>query len=308
MAASHHFSSILMLDSRGSTRRGLPVSTWATGIFLMGWRVSPRRKSRSFWQVPQLWWLILRLGCTPLHLGEHFGCCGSGPYRHQRSFQHCCFFLTFSRRAWQPHCRRFLSATTKYPTTTIQRTAPPFPLSPSFSLSRACAPDCPLRLFVRRYHGRQRTRGSPVRVYSNVPGNQLVLPAAEGYTFCTPCARYVAPTNKHCDKCGCCPSRDGRRWVHCERCRTCVKPGRIHCDVCKRCQPPGHDCDAFPLSSGRCHVCGSTEHKRIWHDSHDMHDRHGISVPSEKSPAAPEKKRRVATATEEWDVAIVPHR
>lgn len=54
--------------------------------------------------------------------------------------------------------------------------------------------------------------------------------------FCIPCQRYVHESNNHCVKCGICPSKDGRQYIHCQQCNTCVKPGRSHCSTCRRCQ------------------------------------------------------------------------
>ena len=107
------------------------------------------------------------------------------------------------------------------------------------------------------YHTRdKRKRGSPVRVYSNISGENLVLPAAEGYKYCSVCARYVAATNRHCGLCGRCTSRDGQRWVHCKLCETCVKPGTIrtcldpvlfaHVDA--RCCFSSHECNTYTFN------------------------------------------------------------
>ena len=117
----------------------------------------------------------------------------------------------------------------------------------------------------RTYHarGKKSSRGSPVRIFTNVAPRQFKLPASEGYSFCQKCARYVHKENKHCDLCGTCPSIDGRTWVHCNLCGKCGKPGRVHCNTCNHCLPRDHDCEA----NGRqfragCHVCGSATHRR----------------------------------------------
>lgn len=89
--------------------------------------------------------------------------------------------------------------------------------------------------------------------------------------------------------------------------------GRVHCVTCGRCQPPEHDCATRPLSAGRCHVCGSTEHKRAWHDEDP-------SVVAARPPKATRRTeqldtcastsiapthRRSATATDRWTVSVV---
>jgi hypothetical protein len=144
-----------------------------------------------------------------------------------------------------------------------------------------------------------------VRVFSNVKGDELVLPSSEGYTLCRPCQRYVGPTNRHCPECDRCTSKDGRRWVHCRKCSVCVKPGRVHCAVCRRCQPPRHECDAAPLSTGRCHVCGSAEHRRAWHDSHPTVTAAVAAATGVAQSRVNPKRRRVTTATEEWEVTKI---
>lgn len=81
---------------------------------------------------------------------------------------------------------------------------------------------------------------SPVRIFTNIAANVFVLPEAEGYRLCPACDRYVCRNNLHCDACGKCTSKDGRKWSHCDACGLCVPPGRVHCHTCGRCDLPQH--------------------------------------------------------------------
>lgn len=87
-----------------------------------------------------------------------------------------------------------------------------------------------------------RKQGSPVRIFTNVDLKSLMLPASEGYKFCSQCSIWVSQENKHCDSCRGCTSKDGRTYVHCGLCKRCVKPTYSHCDTCERCLLPSHDC------------------------------------------------------------------
>ncbi|XP_043918099.1 rRNA N6-adenosine-methyltransferase ZCCHC4 [Protopterus annectens] len=108
-------------------------------------------------------------------------------------------------------------------------------------------------------HGKMGRKQSPVRIFTNLPPKEIILPAEEGYRFCLLCERYVSSENRHCEICNSCTSKDGRRWRHCSICRKCVKPSWIHCDSCNRCILKSHSCGK--TASG-CFVCGSADHKR----------------------------------------------
>ncbi|XP_057305849.1 rRNA N6-adenosine-methyltransferase ZCCHC4-like isoform X2 [Hydractinia symbiolongicarpus] len=101
-------------------------------------------------------------------------------------------------------------------------------------------------------------RGSPVRVFTNIPADRVALPQ-EGYRFCKLCQRYVYKGNRHCKICKLCTSKDGRTYVHCKTCKKCVKPGRVHCDTCGSCEPANHECGREKIG---CHICGDLNHKR----------------------------------------------
>nr|XP_012327871.1 zinc finger CCHC domain-containing protein 4 isoform X3 [Aotus nancymaae] len=73
-------------------------------------------------------------------------------------------------------------------------------------------------------HGKTGRKQSPVRIFTNIPLNKIILPTEEGYRFCSLCQRYVSLENQHCEHCNSCPSKDGRKWNHCFLCKKCVKP------------------------------------------------------------------------------------
>ncbi|XP_023681231.1 rRNA N6-adenosine-methyltransferase ZCCHC4 isoform X1 [Paramormyrops kingsleyae] len=110
-------------------------------------------------------------------------------------------------------------------------------------------------------HGKTGRKQSPVRLFTNLPPRDVVLPEQEGYRFCAVCERYVSPGNKHCPACDACTSKDGREWRHCELCSKCVKPTWLHCPACQRCTLPAHPCGGSEVQPG-CFACGSPGHKR----------------------------------------------
>lgn len=108
-------------------------------------------------------------------------------------------------------------------------------------------------------HGKTGRKQSPVRIFTNIPPNKIILPSEEGYRFCSLCQRYVSRENQHCVHCNSCTSKDGRKWSHCFFCKKCVKPSWIHCNTCNRCALPDHSC--LGPKDG-CFICGSLDHKR----------------------------------------------
>ncbi|KAG7251882.1 hypothetical protein CRUP_032281 [Coryphaenoides rupestris] len=111
-------------------------------------------------------------------------------------------------------------------------------------------------------HGKTGRKQTPVRLFTNIPPRDLVLPKDEGYRLCSKCERYVSVQNKHCAKCDVCPSKDGREWKHCAACEKCVKPSWKHCQACGRCGLPDHPCSTETGAAPGCFNCGSLEHKR----------------------------------------------
>ncbi|XP_061664778.1 rRNA N6-adenosine-methyltransferase ZCCHC4 isoform X2 [Syngnathoides biaculeatus] len=110
-------------------------------------------------------------------------------------------------------------------------------------------------------HNKTGRKQSPVRLFTNIPPAEIVLPEEEGYRFCGVCERYVWRLNRHCAECGACPSKDGRQWKHCTLCGRCVKPSWRHCESCGRCALPDHPCEGSPGRQG-CRNCASPTHKR----------------------------------------------
>ncbi|XP_041908891.1 rRNA N6-adenosine-methyltransferase ZCCHC4 isoform X1 [Corvus kubaryi] len=108
-------------------------------------------------------------------------------------------------------------------------------------------------------HGKTGRRQSPVRIFTNLAPNMIVLPEEEGYRFCTVCQRYVSSGNQHCEICNSCTSKDGRRWKHCVLCKKCVKPSWFHCNNCNCCTLQKHSCEKTDVG---CFVCGKAGHKR----------------------------------------------
>ncbi|CAL8377294.1 unnamed protein product [Gadus morhua 'NCC'] len=110
--------------------------------------------------------------------------------------------------------------------------------------------------------GKSGRKGTPVRLFTNIPPRDVVLPKDDGYKLCSKCDRYVCALNKHCAKCNVCPSKDGREWKHCSACEKCVKPSWRHCQTCGRCALPDHPCTTESGVAAGCFNCGSLEHKR----------------------------------------------
>ncbi|XP_007448864.1 PREDICTED: zinc finger CCHC domain-containing protein 4 [Lipotes vexillifer] len=108
-------------------------------------------------------------------------------------------------------------------------------------------------------HGKTGRKQSPVRIFTNIPPNKIILPIEEGYRFCPLCQRYVSLENQHCEHCNSCTSKDGRKWNHCFLCKKCVKPSWIHCNICSHCALPDHSCNG---PKDGCFICGELDHKR----------------------------------------------
>ncbi|MEE6462340.1 hypothetical protein FKM82_001564 [Ascaphus truei] len=108
-------------------------------------------------------------------------------------------------------------------------------------------------------HGKTGRKQSPVRIFTNVPPESILLPASEGYRFCSVCKRFVSSGNKHCEICNSCTSKDGRQWKHCVLCKKCVKPSWTHCSSCDRCALQSHACGS---AGDGCFLCGGKGHKR----------------------------------------------
>lgn len=108
-------------------------------------------------------------------------------------------------------------------------------------------------------HGNSGRKQSPVRIFTNLLPKTVILPAEEGYRYCSLCQRYVSSANRHCEICQACTSKDGKEWKHCHICNKCVKQSWFHCETCSHCVLRDHSCGG--ARSG-CFICGSTDHKR----------------------------------------------
>ncbi|KAJ8304059.1 hypothetical protein KUTeg_017642, partial [Tegillarca granosa] len=57
------------------------------------------------------------------------------------------------------------------------------------------------------FRGDTKKYGSPVRIFTNVSPEHIILPEVEGYWFCKLCRRYSAKENVHCQMCDSCTSK-----------------------------------------------------------------------------------------------------
>ncbi|XP_007496710.1 rRNA N6-adenosine-methyltransferase ZCCHC4 isoform X2 [Monodelphis domestica] len=139
-------------------------------------------------------------------------------------------------------------------------------------------------------HGKTGRKQSPVRIFTNIPPNKIILPIEEGYRFCTMCQRYVSLENQHCEICNSCTSKDGRRWKHCLLCKKCVKPSWIHCSICNYCALPNHSCAG---AKDGCFICGEADHKRTTCSNFSAPKRANKAVRKQK----PKKRNKMKMET-----------
>ena len=88
-------------------------------------------------------------------------------------------------------------------------------------------------------------KGSPVRIFTNIPLNLIKLGDVEGYKECKECDMWVFYLNDHCKKCGVCTAKNGGKYKHCDKCSRCVKETWVHCKECGRCALEQHPCKLF---------------------------------------------------------------
>jgi len=81
----------------------------------------------------------------------------------------------------------------------------------------------------------KKTTPSPIRIFSNIDFEVVILPESEGYKYCPLCRRWTSKCNKHCVFCGQCTAKSGARYQHCNACDKCVKVTWIHCQMCAKC-------------------------------------------------------------------------
>ncbi|XP_073502738.1 rRNA N(6)-adenosine-methyltransferase ZCCHC4 isoform X2 [Phyllobates terribilis] len=150
-------------------------------------------------------------------------------------------------------------------------------------------------------YGKTGRKQSPVRIFTNISPESVVLPTSEGYRLCAVCRRYVSSENKHCEICNSCPSKDGRAWKHCLLCSKCVKPSWTHCSSCDRCALENHSCGRAVEG---CFQCGDKGHKRSScsrrhvagvHKKQQNPSKRNLTVKTKKAsqiPASWKKKKR----------------
>ncbi|XP_067928630.1 rRNA N6-adenosine-methyltransferase ZCCHC4-like isoform X2 [Watersipora subatra] len=92
------------------------------------------------------------------------------------------------------------------------------------------------------YTNEGKPRGSPARLYTDLPLKDLVLPTAQGYRYCEKCQHYISRENAHCPQCDSCTTKDGPTYEHCNQCKKCRKSTWIHCDACDKCVQVQHGC------------------------------------------------------------------
>ncbi|GAB6029288.1 rRNA N6-adenosine-methyltransferase zcchc4 [Chamberlinius hualienensis] len=105
-------------------------------------------------------------------------------------------------------------------------------------------------------------RVSPIRIFTNLAPELIILPESESYRFCGECKRYISKLNRHCTKCNNCTSKSGKPYFHCDLCQLCVKSGYKHCNTCASCFPVDHKCGQVPKFKTGCHNCGNLGHKK----------------------------------------------
>ncbi|XP_049778984.1 rRNA N6-adenosine-methyltransferase ZCCHC4 [Schistocerca cancellata] len=134
-------------------------------------------------------------------------------------------------------------------------------------------------------------KGSPVRIFTDIPLEKCELPAEEGYRFCPVCRQWSSQENKHCTYCNKCTSKNGTTYEHCFKCDRCVKPSWKHCNTCGRCCLTNHKCGTF-VPSGVCYHCGGEGHRKG-------------NCPQNEKLATKRKKRKVKYHPKETPEVIV---
>ncbi|XP_044152487.1 rRNA N6-adenosine-methyltransferase ZCCHC4 isoform X2 [Bufo gargarizans] len=180
--------------------------------------------------------------------------------------------------------------------TTSAKELPIFWIFPYFFETRIlqCFPDFSMLDYQVDYdnhtlfkHGKTGRKQSPVRLFTNISPESIVLPASEGYRFCSICKRCVSSENRHCEICTSCTSKDGRAWKHCHLCNRCVKPSWTHCSSCGRCALEGHSCGSKVEG---CFVCGDKDHKRSScprHKTKQNQSKRSLKISVKKSSRIP---------------------
>lgn len=127
----------------------------------------------------------------------------------------------------------------------------------------------------KTFGGKAGSKGSPIRIFTNIPTPVFTLPENEGYRYCKECQKYVSPENQHCKKCNKCTTKHGSTYKHCDKCHHCVKSSYVHCEVHNRCvkvtlnsnKTPGELCKCgMEISdkdnSNKCFKCFGYGHRK----------------------------------------------
>ncbi|GFS40590.1 rRNA N6-adenosine-methyltransferase ZCCHC4 [Nephila pilipes] len=127
----------------------------------------------------------------------------------------------------------------------------------------------------KKFGSKAGSKGSPIRIFTNIPTPVFALPENEGYRYCDKCQRYVSQENQHCKKCNKCTTKHGNTYKHCDKCQQCVKNSYVHCDIHKKCvldtsnslEISGKVCKCSVESSGgdnsnKCFKCFGYGHRK----------------------------------------------
>ncbi|KAG8186767.1 hypothetical protein JTE90_010661 [Oedothorax gibbosus] len=125
----------------------------------------------------------------------------------------------------------------------------------------------------KKFGSKSGSKGSPVRIFTNIEKSSFELPKKEGYKFCAKCQRWTSKENKHCNKCNKCTTNHGPTYKHCDSCNVCVKDSYTHCKIHNKCAPPmlniketEKQCNcSLPDSEGntlKCYKCFGYGHRK----------------------------------------------
>ncbi|GIY05152.1 rRNA N6-adenosine-methyltransferase ZCCHC4 [Caerostris darwini] len=111
----------------------------------------------------------------------------------------------------------------------------------------------------KKFGSKSGSKGSPIRIFTNVQSSLFVLPKSEGYKYCKTCERYVSNENQHCAKCNKCTTKHGNTYKHCDLCQQCVKSNYLHCEVHNKCVPDTSSSNEISDKICICNKVGSEE-------------------------------------------------
>ncbi|GIY06342.1 rRNA N6-adenosine-methyltransferase ZCCHC4 [Caerostris extrusa] len=111
----------------------------------------------------------------------------------------------------------------------------------------------------KKFGSKSGSKGSPIRIFTNVQSSLFVLPKSEEYRYCKKCERYVSNENQHCAKCNKCTTKHGNTYKHCDLCQQCVKSNYLHCEVHNKCVPDTSSSNEISDKICICNKVGSEE-------------------------------------------------